>query len=103
VSRQAGEWTAIGGLFVMLTLSPCEAFLGIYLSGVQFGWKGFWVLSAILAVATLAGMALFTWLALVGFDKFRLKRFERFEAGLLAAVFGILSLVVMLMDHGHEH
>jgi hypothetical protein len=39
----------------------------------------------------------------VGFDKFRLKRFERYEAGLLAAVFGILSLVVMLMDHGHEH
>jgi len=103
VSQKAGEWTAIGGLFVMLTLSPCEAFLGIYLSGVQFGWKGFWVLSAILAVATLAGMALFTWLALVGFDKFRLKRFERYEAGLLAAVFGILSLVVMLMDHGHEH
>jgi len=103
VSRTASEWTAIGGLFVMLTLSPCEAFLGIYLSGVQFGWKGFWVLSAILAVATLAGMALFTWLALLGFDKFRLKRFERFEAGLLAAVFGILSLVVMLMDHGHEH
>jgi nickel/cobalt exporter len=32
---------------------------------VQFGWRGFWVLSAILAVATLAGMTLFTWLALV--------------------------------------
>lgn len=103
VSRKAGEWTAIGGLFVMLTLSPCEAFLGIYLSGVQFGWRGFIVLSIILAVATLAGMALFTWLALIGFEKFRLNRFERYEAGLLAAVFGILALVVVFLEHGHEH
>lgn len=103
VSRKAGEWTAIGGLFIMLTLSPCEAFLGIYLSGVQFGWRGFIVLSIILAVATLAGMALFTWLALIGFEKFRLNRFERYEAGLLAAVFGILALVVVFLEHGHEH
>ncbi len=103
VARHVGEWTAIGGLFMMLTLSPCEAFLGIYLSGVQFGWTGFWVLSAILFVATLAGMALFTWLALVGFDRFRLNRFERYESGLLAAVFGVLALVVVFLDHGHAH
>jgi hypothetical protein len=47
----------------MLTLSPCEGFLPVYLSGVQFGWRGFVVLSIILAIATLAGMTLFTWLA----------------------------------------
>jgi ABC-type nickel/cobalt efflux system permease component RcnA len=103
VSQRTGEWTAIGGLFVMLTLSPCEASLGIYLSAVQFGWRGFFVLSAILAVATLAGMLLFTWLALLGFDRVRLKRFERFEAGLLAAVFAVLAVLVLLIEHGHEH
>ena len=51
----------------------------------------------ILAVATLAGMALFTWLALVGFHKFRLKRFERYEAGLLAAVATIMTLAYGLL------
>lgn len=103
VSQKAGEWTAIGGLFVMLTLSPCEGFLPVYLSGVQFGWRGFWVLSAILAVATLAGMTLFTWLALLGFERFRVKAFERYEAGLLGTVFLVLGLVVLLLEHGHEH
>ena len=41
VSKKAGDWAAISGLFMMLTLSPCEGFLPIYLSGVQFGWRGF--------------------------------------------------------------
>jgi len=33
----------------------------------------------------------------------RLRRFERFEAGLLALVFGLLAVVVLALDHGHEH
>ncbi len=106
VAPQAGEWAAISGLFVMLTLSPCEGFLPVYLSGVQFGWTGFFVLSGILAVATLAGMTLFTWLALVGFERFRLKAFERHEAGLLAALFAVLGLLLLLLGHGeagHAH
>lgn len=103
VSERTGEWAAISGLFIMLTLSPCEGFLGIYLSGVQFGWRGFFVLSAILAVATLAGMTLFTWLALLGFNRVRLKSFERYESGLLAVVFGVLAVLIVLIEHGHEH
>jgi nickel/cobalt transporter (NicO) family protein len=99
VSKKAGEWTAISGLFVMLTLSPCEGFLPVYLSGVQFGWKGFVVLSVILAVATLAGMTLFTWLALVGFDRFRLKAFERHEAGLLGILFAVLGVLILVLEH----
>lgn len=101
VSQRSGEWAAISGLFVMLTLSPCEGFLPVYLSGVQFGWRGFWVLSAILAVATLAGMTLFTWLALLGFDRFRLKAFERYEAGLLGALFAVLGVLILALEHDH--
>jgi nickel/cobalt exporter len=100
VSRNAGEWTAISGLFVMLTLSPCEGFLPVYLSGVQFGWRGFVVLSAILAVATLAGMTIFTWLALVGFERFRIKAFERREAGLIGVLFAILGVLIIAIEHG---
>lgn len=99
VSSGAGDWTAVSGLFVMLTLSPCEGFLPVYLSGVQFGWRGFIVLSVILAVATLGAMTLFTWLALIGFERFRLKSFERFEAGLLGALFAVLGVLIITLEH----
>ena len=98
VSTRRGDWTAISGLFLMLTLSPCEGFLPIYLSGVQFGWRGFFVLSAILAVAALAAMTLFTWLALAGWERVNVKAFERFESGLLGALFCALGIVVIWLE-----
>ncbi|MEY2879614.1 MAG: hypothetical protein RLZZ15_1994 [Verrucomicrobiota bacterium] len=99
VSKKSGDWAAITGLFVMLTLSPCEGFLPVYLSAVRFGWTGFFVLSVILAVAALAAMLLFTWLALLGFEKFELKNFERYEAGLLGGLFVALGALVVLLEH----
>ena len=98
VEKKSGDWAAISGLFVMLTLSPCEAFLPVYLSAVQFGWRGFWVLSAILAVAALVAMALFTWLALLGFERLKVRMFERYEAGLLGALFLVLGVVVAALE-----
>ncbi len=99
VSERSGDWAAISGLFVMLTLSPCEGFLPVYLSGVQFGWTGFFVLSGILAVATLLGMLLFTSLTLVGMEKLKLQRLERYEAGLLGALFTLLGVIVIVLEH----
>jgi len=91
------DWAAISALFMMLTLSPCEGFLPVYLSGVQFGWRGFVLLSAILAIGALAGMLLFTWLTLKGLQRINLKKFERWEAGLTGVLFialGILFIVI---------
>lgn len=101
VSKRASDWSAISGLFVMLTLSPCEGFLPVYLSGVQFGWLGFFVLSAILALGTLAGMLGFTWLTLLGFERFRLQRFERYEAALLGSIFTVLGVLLLGFQHSH--
>ena len=98
-SEQAGDWAAMSGLFVMLTLSPCEGFLPVYLSGVQFGWHGFFVLSLILAVATLLGMLLFTWLTLVGLEKFEVRSFERYEAALLGGLFSALGVLIIWLEH----
>ena len=92
------DWTAISGLFVMLTLSPCEAFLPIYLAGVPFGWKGFLLFSAVLAVATVGAMTLFTWLTLRGFDRLKLNRLERYEAGVLGALFITLGVLVVVLE-----
>lgn len=98
-SDDRSDWELMGALFMMLTLSPCEGFLPIYLSGVQFGWRGFVVLSAILAIATLFGMLLFTAGALLGAERLRVRRLERYSAGVLGALFGVLGLVTIL--HGH--
>jgi hypothetical protein len=103
VEKRTGDWAAISGLLVMLTLSPCEAFLPVYLSGVQFGWTGFFVLSAILAAGTLGGMTIFTWLTLRGLARFDLKKVERYEAGMLAAVFLLLGVMMLFLEHGHAH
>ncbi len=100
-STKAGDWAAISGLFVMLTLSPCEGFLPVYLSGVQFGWTGFWVLSGILAAATLLGMLLFTWLTLLGFERIKVKQFERYEAALLGVIFTTLGVLMLVLKHEH--
>jgi hypothetical protein len=85
----------------MLTLSPCEGFLPVYLSGVQFGWTGFFVLSGILAVATLLGMLIFTWLTLLGFERFSVKQFERYEAALLGVIFTLLGVLMIVLKHEH--
>jgi ABC-type nickel/cobalt efflux system permease component RcnA len=103
VEKKTGDWAAISGLLVMLTLSPCEAFLPVYLSGAEFGWTGFFVLSGILAAGTMGGMTIFTWMTLRGLSRFDLRKVERFEAGMLAAVFLLLGAMMLLIDHGHGH
>ncbi|HKB57221.1 MAG TPA: hypothetical protein VKC51_06495 [Lacunisphaera sp.] len=98
VSQKKGDWAAISGLFLMLTLSPCEGFLPVYLSGVQFGWRGFFVLSAILALGALAGMMLFTWLTLVGMERLPLQKFEHYEAAMLGAMFCLLGVLLIVLE-----
>ena len=70
-----------------------------HLSGVPFGWAGFLTLSAILAAATFTGMLVFTWLALVGLEKIQVKKFERYEAGLLGALFTVVGGLIMVLEH----
>lgn len=103
VSTRSGDWAAIGGLLTMLTLSPCEAFLPVYLKAVEFGWTGFFVLSGILMAGTFSGMLLFTWLTLLGFERLPLRRLERYEALLLGCIFTSLGLMMLFLGHGHGH
>jgi len=98
VADGGGDRAAIGGLFAMLTFSPCEGFLPIYLSGVRFGWIGFFILSGILAAGTLLGMLLFTSLSMAGLDRFGMRSIERYEAGLLGTVFTLLAVIIVLLE-----
>ena len=43
----------------------------------------------------------FTWLTLLGFERFRLQRFERYEAALLGAIFTVLGILLLGFQHSH--
>lgn len=79
------------GLLALLTFSPCEGFLPVYLSSIAYGWLGFVALSLVLAAATLAGMVLLTWVTLAGFQRLRLHVLERLENGVLGSVLILLG------------
>ena len=92
------DWAAIGSLFMLLTFSPCEGFIPVYISGVKYGWGGFMLLTAILGIGTVAAMILFTWLALVGMERVKIAALERFESGILGTLLCLLGLFVIFFE-----
>ena len=93
--RYASDGAALLSLVAVLAFYPSEAFLPLYLSGAQHGWTAFVVLSLILLVATLAGMMLFTSLALAGASRLKLERWERYERVVLAVVLFALAAMIL--------
>jgi nickel/cobalt transporter (NicO) family protein len=89
---------AILGLLAMLTFSPCEAFLPVYLSGVSYGWTGFAVLSAVLLLGCLAGMLAFTTLGLVGLQRFRMEALEEYEDRIVGGLLMLLAVLVIALE-----
>ena len=92
------DWAAMVSLFVLLTFSPCEGFIPVYVSGVRYGWAGFALLTAILSIGTVLGMVVFTWLTLIGLEKLKLKWAERYESGVLGGLLCVLGLLVIFFE-----
>jgi len=90
---------AILSLLAMLTFSPCESFVPVYVSGISFGWSGFLILTLILSVGTLLGMMVFTWLTLMGMRKIELKFIERFENLFTGILLCGLGGLVIFLEH----
>ena len=99
LAERKGNALSIGSLVMMLTLSPCESFLPIYVSGSAFGWEGFLILSIVLLVATVGAMTLFTMLARYGIEKLPLGILERYENGLLGILLIVLGSVFFVWGH----
>jgi ABC-type nickel/cobalt efflux system permease component RcnA len=97
-SRQRSDWAAITGLLLLLTFSPCEAFLPVFLTGAKYGWLGFALLSTVLAVATITGMITFTSLTLLGLQRLQFKTLEKYEPLIVSAVFFILGFLVIILE-----
>jgi hypothetical protein len=88
---------ALWGLFLTLTLSPCELFLPVYLTAAPYGWPGIAWLSAVLAVATLTGMVTLTWLTLQGAA--RLRWLDRLDHRVLGGLIALLGVATVTFSH----
>ncbi len=97
-ARNVGDRAVIIGLLAALTFSPCEGFLPVFVAGAKFGWTGFVALCGVLAVATLGGMLLLTWLTLIGFPHATFDRFERHESKVLGGLLILLGLAVLILE-----
>lgn len=95
---QKSDTAVILGLLAVLTFSPCEGFLPVYLSGISYGWAGFLLLSGVLATATLAGMVTFTWLSVAGLERLKLAALEKYENAILGGLLVLLGITVMIFE-----
>ncbi len=92
---------ALWGLFLTLTLSPCELFLPVYLTAVPYGWPGVIWLSGVLAVATLGGMLLLTALTLQGVTRLRWPWLRDPNPRLVGGLLAGLGIATVALPHGH--
>jgi nickel/cobalt transporter (NicO) family protein len=98
IPRPVSDRIAIISLLALLTFSPCESFVPFYVYGIRYGWMGFTLLTAILSVATVAGMIVFTWLTLAGMRRINLRLLEKYELGLMGALLCAVGVLIILFE-----
>jgi hypothetical protein len=98
MSLSRSDLAAIGSLLALLTFSPCDAFVPVYVSGVRYGWHGFALLTIILTVGTVAGMVAFTTLALTGIEQVKLHSFEKYEAGVMGVLLCVVGVLIIFFE-----
>lgn len=92
---------AILSLLSLLTFSPCESFLPVYLSAVGFGWKGFVLLSVVLAVGTLTTMLSFTWISAKTMNKYQMDWLEDHEKLIIGVGLILLAIMLAVIEGSH--
>ena len=91
--------TAFWGLIAVMALSPGEVLLPSYMSSAQEGVAALGLLTAVFAVGTILGMAIFTTLARAGASVLRLERWARYEGAILGLALIAIGLLVVLHQH----
>lgn len=88
---------AILSLFGLLTFSPCEAILPVFLAAGTVGWKTVVPLLAIILVSTVGVMLSLVYFAAAGMERIKSKLLETCEyliVGLILIVLGVLVVFV---------
>ena len=75
-----------------------QKFVPFYVYGIRYGWIGFALLTAILSVATVVGMIIFTSLTLAGMRRINLGRLEKYELGLMGALLCAVGALILLLE-----
>ena len=96
--RYLSDRAAIAGLVLLLTLSPCEAFIGVYMTAIGHGWLGFALLSLVLIAATGAAMMLFTGLMLAGTRFVKLDALQAKESTILGLALIAMAIAVIIFE-----
>jgi ABC-type nickel/cobalt efflux system permease component RcnA len=96
--RRTSDRAAILSLLAFLTFSPCEGFVPFYVSGIRYGWAGFAVLTAVLSLATVAGMIIFTSLTLAGLSKIKLGILEKHESALMGVLLCAVGVFIIVFE-----
>lgn len=94
-----GDHLALLGLFLTLTLTPCEVMLPVYLSASPYGLPGIALLSAILAIATLGAMMALTWLTAKGVRRSSWDWLKSLDQRIIGALLCLLGIATVAIGH----
>ena len=97
-AHPTSDRAAILSLLAFLTFSPCEGFVPFYVSGIRYGWAGFAVLTAVLSIATVAGMVVFTSFTLAGLSKIKLGFLEKYESVIMGVLLCAVGILIILFE-----
>ncbi|MBY0553413.1 sulfite exporter TauE/SafE family protein [bacterium] len=92
---------AILSLLSLLTFSPCESFLPVYLSAAGYGWQGFVLLSLVLAFGTLTTMLGFTWISSKTMNRYDMQWLEDNEKLIVGIGLIVLAIVLVIIESSH--
>lgn len=92
---------AILSLLSMLTFSPCESFLPVYLTSARHGWVGFVLLSLVLAFGTLITMISFAWISTKTIEKYKMDWLEDHERLISGISLIVLAIVLVIIEKSH--
>lgn len=83
-------------LFLMLTLSPCEAMIPVFFAAGTLTWDVLLALALVVTLSTIGIMVFLTYLTLLGYKKLNfpwLERNERTVVGILLFTLGIFTFL----------
>lgn len=83
-------------LFLMLTLSPCEAVIPVFFAASNFGWSMLLVLALFVALGTISSMLAIIYLTLAGYRRLHftwLEENEKAAIGIILLLLGIFAIL----------
>lgn len=94
---------AVLSLLSLLTFSPCESFLPIYVSAWKTGWIGFAALTAVLSLGTMLAMFSFMSMFYFSLKQFKMTWLEDNEKLMMGSILILLSIVIYFLEVSHNH